>query len=220
MSDTKLTYVTLSGIPLTFTLEWPFHPSTSGADYYVLHGRIELEEGSGLHADVAVHMSQTVREGLPGVGAGDAQSPAINAIRKAVDTKNIEFLKSGKRQPISLSSRQFSVITGKFIFQNPSEPELIDFLKRKVYWSLKLGNNTVWIADPCEALYLSREMAQLTDAAKQLAEKGLVKIDGDYAAATPTLMSESNAVEQQARNALAEIDAKHAYERGAATARR
>jgi hypothetical protein len=220
MSDSKLIYVTFTGIPLSFTLEFPFHPSTSGADYFVLHGRVTLEEGSGLHADVAVHMSQTVREALPNVDAEHAQAPAINAIRKSIDTRNVEFLKSGKRQPMPLSSRQFSVITQKFIFQNPSEDELLEFLKRKVYWMTKLGLPKAWIADPCDALYLAREASQLVDAAKSLAEKGLIKLEGDYAIATSALQSQADQIEAVAKKALAEIDAKHAYERGEPVARR
>jgi hypothetical protein len=35
-------WVTLTGLPLTIKLEWPFHLSTSGADFWVLHGDIEL----------------------------------------------------------------------------------------------------------------------------------------------------------------------------------
>jgi len=143
------------GSPSASRWSFPFHPSTSGADYYVLHGRVTLEEGSGLHADIAVHMSQTVREALPDVDAKHAQAHAINAIRKSIDTQNIEFLKSGKRQPIPLSSRQFSITTQQFIFQNPSDEELAEYLKRKVYWPTKLGAPKVWIADPCEGL-LSR----------------------------------------------------------------
>src|SRR5438128_1197088 len=128
MSDKKLIYVTIHGVPLGFRLEFPFHPSTSGADYYVLHGNVTLEDGSGLHAPVAVHMSQTVKEALPSVDEKGALGPAINAIRKAVDTKDIEFLKSDKRQPIPLSSRAFSLITRKFTFQNPNDDQLLAFL--------------------------------------------------------------------------------------------
>jgi len=220
MSDTKLVYVTFYGIPVSFTLEFPFHPSTSGADYYVLHGRVTLEEGSGLHADIAVHMSQTVREALPNVDAKHAQAPAINAIRKGVDTQNIEFLKSGKRQPIPLSSRQFSITTKQFIFQNPSEAELAEYTKRRVYWLAKLRETKVWVADPCEALYLARETSQLLKAAKVLADAGWMKLDGEYATATPTLMAQAASIEAEAKKALAQIDAKHAYERGEAVIRR
>jgi len=39
----KKIWVTLTGLPLTVKLDWPFHQSTSGADFWVLHGDIRLE---------------------------------------------------------------------------------------------------------------------------------------------------------------------------------
>ena len=50
----KKIWVTLKGLPLTIQLQWPFHQSTSGADFWVLHGDIRLEGSEGLHAPVAV----------------------------------------------------------------------------------------------------------------------------------------------------------------------
>jgi hypothetical protein len=61
----KKIWITLTGLPLTMALEWPFHRSTSGADFWVLHGDIRLENSDGLHAPVAVNLSATVREVLP-----------------------------------------------------------------------------------------------------------------------------------------------------------
>src|SRR5579863_10099357 len=92
----KKIWVTLSGLPLSITLEWPFHRSTSGADFWVLHGDIRLEDSDSLHALVAVNLSATVREVLPSLEPKDAEAPVINALRKEVDRKQIEFVKSGK----------------------------------------------------------------------------------------------------------------------------
>src|SRR5439155_721828 len=58
-------YATLTGLPLSFDLRWPFHKSTSGADFWVLHADIRLENSVGLHAPVAVNLSATVREVMP-----------------------------------------------------------------------------------------------------------------------------------------------------------
>jgi hypothetical protein len=214
MSDQKLIYVTIHGIPLSFKLEWPFHPSTSGADYHVLHGNVTLEDGSGLHAPVAVHMSQTVKEALPSVDEKGAFGPAINAIRKAVDTKDIEFLKSDKRQPIPLSSRAFSLITRKFTFQNPSDDQLLAFLKRSIYWRTKLGEKKINLADPVEALYLTRTPEQVIAAAKKLADERLITLDGNATIATDALMTQAAAIQAETQSALEEINAKHAFERG------
>lgn len=210
----KLIYVTLHGLPLSFQLEFPFHPSTGGADYYVLHGLVTLEDGQGLHAPVAVHMSQTVKEALPSVDEKGALAAAINAIRKATDTKDIEFLKSDKRQPISLSSRAFNVVSRQFTFQNPTDDQLFGYLKRSIYWRTKLGHPSVELEDPIEELYLSRTGDQIFEVGKKLAVERLIILNGSVAAATPELMAESAHFEADARKTLDELNAKHAYERG------
>ena len=97
-------WVTLKGLPLSIRLDWPFHQSTSGADFSVLHGDIRLEGSDGLHAPVAVNLSQTVREVLPSMEPKDAEAPVINALRKEVDRRQIEFVKSGKLLPVPFSS--------------------------------------------------------------------------------------------------------------------
>src|SRR5882672_12436542 len=91
----KTIYVTHSGLPICFRLDWPFHPASSGADFHVLHSEITLENSDGLRALVAVNLSVTLREILPSLEAKDAEGPVINALRKDVDHKQIEFVKSG-----------------------------------------------------------------------------------------------------------------------------
>src|SRR5580704_4083417 len=40
-------YLTLHGLPLSFgRFAWPFHLSTSGADTYLVHGEVRLEDGT------------------------------------------------------------------------------------------------------------------------------------------------------------------------------
>src|ERR1700747_2905620 len=89
-------YMTLTGLPLRIDLEWPFHKSTSGADFWVLHGDIRLGSAEGLHAPVAVNLSAPVREVMASLEPKDALAPVLNALRKQVDSHQIEFLKSGK----------------------------------------------------------------------------------------------------------------------------
>src|SRR4051812_25455996 len=210
----KLFYVTLHGLPLSFQLDFPFHLSGGGADYFVLHGLVILEDGQGLHAPVAIHMSQTVREALPSVDEAGSLAPAINAIRKAADTKDIEFLKSDKRQPIALSSRAFSIVSRKFTFQNPTDDQLYGYLKRSIYWRTKLGAKSIELEDPVEELYLTRTGDQLFEVGKKLAAEKLITLSGSLATATPALMAESAHFEADAKKTLDDLNAKHAYERG------
>src|SRR5438270_11471008 len=141
--------MTLSGLPLTIRLEWPFHKSTSGADFWVLHGDIRLENSAGLHALVAVNLSATVREVLPSLEPKDAEAPVINALRKEVDRRQIEFVKSGKLLPLAFSSRLYDFKREKWVFGKATDEIIAEFIERKVYWQFKLGGAArVWLADP------------------------------------------------------------------------
>ena len=52
-------------MPVRIELQWPFHRSEGGSDWYVLHGTLHLADGGRLHADIALNLAQTVREVLP-----------------------------------------------------------------------------------------------------------------------------------------------------------
>ena len=73
-STTKTIYVTRTGLPLSFKLEWPFRHATSGADFDVLHTVITLENSEGLRALVAVNLSATLREVLPSIEPKDTEA--------------------------------------------------------------------------------------------------------------------------------------------------
>src|SRR6201988_751770 len=162
-------WVTLTGLPLTVNLDWPFHQSTSGADFWVLHGDIRLEGSEGLHAPVAVNLSQTVREVMPSLEPKDTEAPVINALRKEVDRRQIEFLKSGKRLPVAFSSRHYDFKRQQWVFGKASDEAMAEFIETKVYWQTKLtGNKRVWIGDPAEAQYVQTTPAHLIEIAARL----------------------------------------------------
>src|SRR5262249_60779310 len=100
-------YVTQRGLPLRFKLDWPFRAATSGADFEVLHAEITLENSEGLRALVSVNLSATLREVLPSLEPKDTEAAAINALRKEIDNKQIEFAKSAKLVPLPFSSRHY-----------------------------------------------------------------------------------------------------------------
>src|ERR1700675_325395 len=151
----KKIYVCLSGLPLSFQLEWPFRKSTSGADFYVLHADIGLENSEGLHAPVSVNLSATVYEVMTSLEPKDIEAPVINALRKEVDRRQIEFLKSGKLLPVSFSSRHYDFKRQQWVFGKATDDVMAEFIERKVYWQATLGGEKrVWIGDPAEAQYL------------------------------------------------------------------
>src|SRR5581483_3933532 len=158
-------YVTLSGFPVRIALEWPFHPSTSGADWFSLHGRLTLDDGSGLHADVAVNLTQIIKEALPSLAPEHALSAVVNALRKELDTKQLELLKSGKRQPVPVSSRHYDFKSKKLIFARASEKQIYAFLQRKVFWLRARAGADADPADQFDLDYLNATKDQFLAAA-------------------------------------------------------
>jgi hypothetical protein len=212
----KKIWVTLKGLPLTLQLEWPFHQSTSGADFFVLHGDIRLEGSEGLHAPVAVNLSQTVREVMPSLDPKDVEAPVINALRKEVDRRQIEFVKSGKLLPVPFSSRHYDFKRQQWVFGKATDDAMAEFIERKVYWQTKLGSEKrVWIGDPTEAQYLQTAPGHLIEiAARLVAAQGLLRIEGEFAEATLGLMGQAERFESARRQAMEELEKKHAFERG------
>jgi len=211
---TKRIYITLTGLPLSFHLEWPFHKSTSGADFFVLHGDISLESSPGLHAPVAVNLSATVREVMPSLEAKDAEGPVINTLRKEVDRRQLEFVKSGKLVPVNFSSRHWDFKRSKWVFGKAGEEEMLLLLARKVYWQTRVIGGAVWIGDPTEALYLETSREHLLELGGNLEARGLLKLEGEFATASPGLVDQAEKFEADARAALEELEKKHAFERG------
>lgn len=212
----KKIWVTLTGLPLTIALEWPFHRSTSGADFWVLHGDIRLENSDGLHAPVAVNLSATVKEVLPSLEPQGAEAPVINALRKEVDRKQIEFVKSGKLKPVPFSSRHYDFKRQKWVFGKATDDVIATFVERKVFWHTKLsGEKRVWVGDPADAQYLETTAAHLMEIAGRLvAADGLVRMEGEWAEATAGLMGQAERFESAMRNATEELEKKHAFEKG------
>jgi len=212
----KKIWVTLTGLPLTVKLNWPFHQSTSGSDFWVLHGDIRLEGSDGLHAPVAVNLSQTVREVMPSLEPKDVEAPVINALRKEVDRRQIEFLKSGKLLPIAFSSRHYDFKRQQWIFGKATDDVMAEFIERKVYWQTRLtGGQRVWLADPAEAQYVQTIPNHLLEVAGRLvAAQGLLRIEGEWAEASAGLLNQADRFEATRRQALEELEKKHAFERG------
>ena len=177
-------YLTTLGIPLSFgNFAWPFHGSTSGADTFIVHGDIWLQNGDQplLHAKVSASLTRTFAEVVPALEQPFAEGFVYNAVRKTLDQGQLELVKSGNRQPVPVTTRYYSSKQGKFIFNDTDAAERSNFLAGKVFWlSHVLGQNQpVWLADPRDAQYLNTTPAELTAASRQLAAEGLISIPED-----------------------------------------
>ena len=188
--------VTLGGLPVAFgRFQWPFHRSTSGADTYIVHGEVHLADGGAhnLHAKVAASVTQTFAEIVPSMEQPYAETFVYNVVRKTIDLGQLEFLKSGNRQPVHVTTRYYSRWQKKFMFTETSDAERLEYLLRKVYWlSGVLGQGKpVWIADPRDAQYLNTTEADLLRMASDKAGEGLLNLEGEFASATAQLMARS-----------------------------
>lgn len=187
-------YVTLAGLPIAFgQFEWPFHQSTSGADTWLVHGEMHLADGGehNLHAKVAAAVTLTFSEIVPAMEQPYAETFVYNAIRKTVDMGQLEFTKSGNRQTVQVTTRFYSRWQKKFVFTETNDAERLRYLLSKVYWlSGVLGDSKpVWIADPRDAQYLNTTEQDLLRMAADEAGQGLMKLDGEFASATPALLA-------------------------------
>jgi hypothetical protein len=212
--DSKTIYVTRSGLPLSFQFDWPFRPSTSGADFHVLHAEITLENAPGLRARVAVNLSATLREVLPSLDPKDTASPVINALRKEVDRKQIEFAKSAKLVPLPFSSRHYDFRRKQWVFGKATDEEIARLIERKVYWQTSVTGGDVYLGDATEALYLESTTDHLVEIAAQLMRQGRFTMARRYATALPALMEQKDRFEAEAAAALLQLEQKHAFERG------
>jgi hypothetical protein len=181
--------VTLAGLPLVFReFKWPFHLSTSGADSYLVHGIVGLEDGDGspLHTKVAASMTVTFAEVVPAPEQPYAEAFIYNAVRKTLDQGQLEMLKSGNRQPVPVTTRYYSRWQKRFVFSDTTQTARREFLALKVYWLSAVlgGNQPVWIADPYDAQYLNTTEEELQKDAAYLTKDGLLTVDADFA--TPT----------------------------------
>ena len=209
--------VSLRGLPVRLQLQWPFHRSEGGSDWHVVHGRLWLADGGELHADIALNLSQSIHQVLPSRDGDLAFWVAVNTARKALDDRQLQLLRSGKRQPVPVSSRCYSLRREEFTFWHVTPEEVENFVARKIFWAGGLDRLPVLISDPCDALYLDAADPQMVDklqtAAKKLAGEGLVELAGDSARATEALTALADEFHAAKEKALDELHAKHAFER-------
>jgi hypothetical protein len=210
----KTIYVTMSGLPLSFSLDWPFRPASSGADFHVLHTEITLENSGGLRALVAVNLSVTLREVLSSLEPKDVEAPVINALRKDVDRKQIEFVKSGKLVPLPFSSRHYDFKRSQWVFGKATDEDIARLIERKVFWQTRLVGGDVWLGDATEALYVQTTTDHVAGIAARLAMQGSFTMARSHATALPALMDQKERFESEMATARRELDQKHAFERG------
>ena len=216
-SPKRVAFMTLCGLPVSMEMEWPFRASTSGSDLYSLHAKVWLEGREGLHAQVAVNLTQVmIKQAFASLEPAHTESASVNAVRSNVDDKQLEFVKSGKRVPVPLSSRYYDFKNKRMTFHRATDEQLAAFLRRKVYWlGHKLGAGEVFLAEPADLEYLGATSEQLLALAKSgLMDAGLIEMARGWAKPLEKLLAQGEAIEAETQAAIQALEAKHEYERG------
>src|SRR6478609_11017839 len=197
MGNRPLDFVSLSGVPIHVSeLKWPFHPSTSGADWHVLHGRVELlGNEDGLHVEVAVGMTQTMKDALGSLAPEHAESLVVNSIRKTIDNGQLAFVKSGKLQAVHVTSRFYSFREKRIEFPRQKEQDVKEMLKSRIFWlSAKTGKGApVSVAHPYDCQYVNFSREKMVELAQKLAAQGLLNLESEFATASSALLKEEPA---------------------------
>jgi hypothetical protein len=205
-------YVTLAGLPISIRdFKWPLHLSTSGADTFLVHGTVFLDDGNeahaALHAKISAAVTVTFSEIVAAPEQPFAEGFIYNAIRKTLDQGQLEMLKSGNRQPVPVTTRYYSRWQKKFIFTDTNAEQRREFLALKAFWLSGVlgGNQPVWMADPRDAQYLNTTVEEMRKDTEQQAANGLLELsnEGDFAAATPKLMEHADTYHAKLEAALA-----------------
>jgi hypothetical protein len=208
-------YVTLAGLPISIReFKWPLHLSTSGADTFLIHGTVFLEDGhdstlpGALHAKISAAVTVTFSEIVAAPEQPFAEGFIYNAIRKTLDQGQLELLKSGNRQPVPVTTRYYSRWQKKFVFADTTAEQRREFLALKTFWLSGTlgGNQPVWVTDPRDAQYLNTTPDEMKQDVQQQAAEGWLTLsdNGDFAVPTPKLMERSEAYHAKLDAALAE----------------
>src|SRR6201985_3832914 len=149
-------YLTLHGLPLSFEkFTWPFHGSTTGADTFLVHGEVRLEDGESslLHAKVAASMTVTFAEIVKAPEQPFAEGFIYNAVRKTMDQGQLELVERGNRQPVPVTTRFYSTWKKRFNFNDTTEGQRQEYLAAKVFWLSGVlgGGLPVWVLVPRDA---------------------------------------------------------------------
>ncbi len=205
-------HLTLHGLPISFGhFGWPFHGSTSGADTFIVHGKIKLEDGRGskLNAEVSASMTQTFASVLVAMEQPFAEGVIFNAVRKTLDQGQLELVQSGNRQPVPVTTRYYSMKQQVFVFNDTSEQQRREYLSAKVFWLSHVlgGGAAVWLTDPRDVQYLNSGVADLKRTAAALSAEGHLVLEGsgEWATAGEGLRGREEFYRAQMDEALAFI---------------
>jgi hypothetical protein len=94
-----------------------------------------------------------------------------------------------------VTSRFYSFVTKKIQFPSQSEQDVLEMLKRHVFWlSSKVGKGApVSVVHPYDCQYVNFSREKMLELAQQLAAQDLITLESEFATATSALLKEEPA---------------------------
>jgi hypothetical protein len=137
-----------------------------------------------------------MKEALGSLAEEHAEGLVVNSIRKTIDNGQLALLKSGKLQPVHVTSRFYSFLAKQIQFPTQSEADVQELIKRRVFWlSTRLGQGApIDIADPYDCQYVNLSREKMVEIAQQVAAQDLIRLQADHAVAAPGLLEQEAAI--------------------------
>ncbi len=85
-----------------------------------------------------------MKDALGSLAQEHAEGLVVNSIRKVLDNGQLAMVKSGKLQPVHVTSRFYSFTAKKIQFPTQSEDDVREMLKRRVFWLSKVTKAQRW----------------------------------------------------------------------------
>jgi len=201
-------HATMSGIPVSFRIGFPFRMSTEGGSFEFVHVQAKTGTDRVFEGKFSVHLTDTIAITTDVVSLESiiTEPLVVNAVRKFIDTRQAVFYPEGEHpgdlQVVTIESSDYDYKSKKFVYHKATDEQIAEFLKRKVYWlGFRRGNQAthVCIADPYDAAYLGVSTERLQQTSAILAANGFVQIDssGLYANAGTKLLLEARGLDME-----------------------
>jgi len=198
-------YMTLSGLAISVEIQWPFRPPPADRNVKWIPALVRAGNPVSRECSVSVNIDGFAESslGLPTLQAPAAEGFVVNAIRRAVDARTIQFHPVGTR----LSSKTQVEILAHPTEDKPTPSTIQDFLRAKVFW---LGysrddlGTPVPVQEPYDIRYLAANSGDLLRAARELEADELIALspDGIQASATKRLLRRANGFRAKAQGVL------------------
>jgi hypothetical protein len=192
-------FLTLSGIAIDVELHWPFRPVQASDDFFIhVLGRVGSPWSHEANFTVALSGIDKSEMGIYSLSAPTIERFVINAVRIAIDGKDVTFYPIG-RHPATLQPVRVSSPPER---SGPTDAKIGEYFKRKVYWlGFREGDERtrVSVADPYDATYLARPAQRLSQIARVAAATEEFSLDatGQFAFATDKLLTQADTFERE-----------------------